>query len=205
MLSARPKFFIRTIGCQMNFFDSSIYRKVLREYGFEETPDMKKALVEMFKEFNVEYQPNEVMVSCGGKHTIYNFFMAVLNKGDEVLIPKPYWVSYPQMVTCSGATSVFIPTSAETNFRVTPQQLAQYSTDKTKLLILNSPSNPTGSLYSREELEAIAEFCVKNKIYVISDEIYEKLIYGSDKYTSIASLDKVQDRGFCVRAPASRR
>ncbi|MCA9407454.1 MAG: pyridoxal phosphate-dependent aminotransferase [Candidatus Omnitrophica bacterium] len=155
------------------------------------TVELKKAIVEKFKrDNNLEYTANQIAVSCGAKHSIFNIIQVLADEGDEVLIPAPYWVSYPEMVKIAGAKSKIIPTSAKTNFKITADQLAQNISNKSNILFLNSPSNPTGMVYSKEELEAIAEVCVKNKIYVISDEIYEKLIYDSIEPVSIASFGK---------------
>ena len=164
------------------------------------TVELRKAIAEKFKKDNqLDYTPSQIAVSCGAKHSIYNIIQVLADEGDEVLIPSPYWVSYPEMVKLAGATSKTLPTSAQTHFKITAEQLSDNITDKTKLLILNSPSNPTGMLYSKEELESIAEVCVKKNIYVISDEIYEKLIYDAPQYTSIASLGKeIYDRTITV-------
>ncbi|MBU4334676.1 MAG: pyridoxal phosphate-dependent aminotransferase, partial [Candidatus Omnitrophica bacterium] len=153
--------------------------------------DLRQAICDKFKrENNLEYKPSQVAVSCGAKHSLFCIIQVLTDVGEEVLIPTPYWVSYPEMVKLSGATSKFIKTSSETNFKITAKQLENSITDKTKLLILNSPSNPTGMIYSKEELQAIADVCVKNNIYVISDEIYEQFVYGDDECVSIASLGK---------------
>ncbi len=155
------------------------------------TLDLRQAIAEKFKKDNqLEYTPLQIVVSCGAKHSIYAIIQVLVDEGEEVLIPSPYWVSYPEMVKLAGATSKMLPTSAKTHFKITAEQLAENITDKTKLLILNSPSNPTGMLYSKEELESIAKVCVDKGIYVISDEIYEKLIYDAPEYTSLASLGK---------------
>ena len=155
------------------------------------TVKLREAISQKFKkENNLDYSAKQIAVSCGAKHTIFNIVQVLSDDGDEVLIPAPYWVSYPEMVKMAGAVSKIIPTSAKNNLKITAKQLEEAVTPKTKILILNSPSNPTGMVYSKQELEAIAEVCVKNKIYVISDEIYEKLIYESDKYISFASLGK---------------
>ena len=162
------------------------------------TLELRKAIAEKFKKDNqLDYTPAQIAVSCGAKHSIYNIIQVLTDEGEEVLIPSPYWVSYPEMVKLAGATSKILPTSAQTHFKITAQQLSENITDKTKLLILNSPSNPTGMLYSKEELESIAEVCVKRSIYVISDEIYEKLIYDAPQYTSLAALGK-EIRGLTI-------
>ncbi len=155
------------------------------------TLELKEAIALKFQKDNhLTYKPSQIAVSCGAKHSIFNIIQVLADEGEEVLIPAPYWVSYPEMVRVSGAESRFLPTSAKTNFKITARQLLESATSKTKLLVLNSPSNPTGMVYSRKELEAIAEVCVKKNIYVLSDEIYEKLIYGEEVYTSIAALGK---------------
>jgi len=155
------------------------------------TVQLREAIAEKFKkDNNLNYTPNQIVVSCGAKHSIFNVVQVLADEGEEVLIPSPYWVSYPEMVKLSGAASKIIPTGADTNFKVTAKQLSDNISKKTKILILNSPSNPTGMLYSKEELEAIADICVKHNVFVISDEIYEKLIYETPAYTSIASLGK---------------
>ncbi len=132
----------------------------------------------------------QIVVSCGAKHSLYNLMQAIVDPGDEVLIPSPYWVSYPEMVKLAGATPKILETSATNDFKITASQFEEKISPNTKVLILNSPSNPTGTVYSRSELESIAEVCVKRNIFVISDEIYEKLCYVDEPYTSIASLNK---------------
>ena len=155
------------------------------------TIDLRERIAQKFKEDNkLDYTPLQIAVSCGAKHSIYNIIQVLIDDGDEVLIPSPYWVSYPEMVKLAGGTYKVIPTTAESNFKLTASQLSESITNHSKVLILNSPSNPTGMLYSKEELESIAEVCVKNNVFVISDEIYEKLIYDAPEYTSIASFGK---------------
>ncbi len=155
------------------------------------TIELRKAISQKLeKENQLKYTPAQIAVSCGAKHSIFNIIQILADEGEEVLIPAPYWVSYPEMVKIAGAASKFIPTSAQTHFKITPEQLAQNITAKTKILIINSPSNPTGMLYSKNELSAIARVCVQHNIFVISDEIYEKLIYDTTEYCSIASLGK---------------
>jgi aspartate aminotransferase len=153
--------------------------------------ELREAVARKFKKDNgLEYEPSQVAVSCGAKHSIFNIIQVLADEGDEVVVPAPYWVSYPEMVKLAGADPKIVPTSPQTNFKITAQQLVKIITDKTRILILNSPSNPTGMLYSREELKAIAKVCVEHRIWVISDEIYEKLIYDVPPFTSIASLGK---------------
>jgi aspartate aminotransferase len=155
------------------------------------TEELRVAICAKLKRDNgLDYKPGQIIVGCGAKHSIFNTVMVLCDAGDEVLIPAPYWVSYPEMVKVAGATTVLIQTAKANNFKITAQQLAAAITPRTRLLILNSPSNPTGAVYSRKELEAIAAVCVKHDIYVISDDIYEKLIYTDEPFTSIGSLGK---------------
>ncbi|MDD5431912.1 MAG: pyridoxal phosphate-dependent aminotransferase [Candidatus Omnitrophica bacterium] len=155
------------------------------------TPELKKLISEKFKKDNsLEYAPNQIIVSCGAKHSIFNALFVLVDRGDEVIIPSPYWVSYPEMVNLCEGEPVFIKTLPENNFKITTAELKKAITKKTKVLILNSPSNPTGCVYEKNELEEIAQICVDNKIYVISDEIYEKIIFDNLKHFSIGSLNK---------------
>ena len=155
------------------------------------TQELRETIAAKFKKDNrLDYKPSQIVVSCGAKHSIFNIIQVLADEDEEVLIPAPYWVSYPEMVKAAGAIPKFIPTTAKAGFKITPEDLRRYAGNKTKILILNSPSNPTGMVYSRKELEPIAEFCVKNNIFVISDEIYEKLIYDTQEYTSIGALGK---------------
>ncbi|MDD5518460.1 MAG: pyridoxal phosphate-dependent aminotransferase [Candidatus Omnitrophota bacterium] len=154
-------------------------------------PELKKLICEKFKKDNsLEYAPSQVVVSCGAKHSIFNALFVLVNPQDEVLIPSPYWVSYSEMVNLCDGRPRFVQTLAGNNFKITPQELAANITAKSKLLILNSPANPTGCVYTQEELRQISEICVKNKLLVISDEIYEKLIYDGLKHVSLGSLNK---------------
>jgi len=154
-------------------------------------PELKQSICEKFKKENgLDYQPNQIVVSCGAKHSIFNAIFTLTDAQDEVLIPSPYWVSYPEMVTLAEAKTSFIKTSPENNFKLTVEDLERQISAKTKILILNSPANPTGSVYNRKELEAMAKICVAHKIFVISDEIYEKLVYDNIKHVSIAGLNK---------------
>lgn len=155
------------------------------------TEELRVAICDKLKRDNgIDYKPGQIVVGCGAKHSIFNAIMVLCDSGEEVLIPAPYWVSYPEMVKVAGAMPKYIHTTQASSFKVTVAQLEAAITPRTKLLILNSPSNPTGSVYSRKELEAIARICVANRIYVISDDIYEKLLYTNDPFTSIASLGK---------------
>jgi len=155
------------------------------------TIELKKLICEKFKKDNsLDYNPNQIVVSCGAKHSIFNALFVLVNRGDEVLMPSPYWVSYPEMVNLCEGMPRFIKTSPVNNFKLEVKDLENSINSKTKVLILNSPSNPTGSVYSIEELKEIAKICVAGNIFVISDEIYEKIIYDGTKHVSIASLNK---------------
>ncbi|NJD57744.1 MAG: pyridoxal phosphate-dependent aminotransferase [Nitrospirae bacterium] len=150
---------------------------------------LKDAIIEKFQaDNNITYKRDEVVVSCGAKHSLYNIAQALYGPGDEVLIPAPYWVSYPDQVLLNDAQPVFVQTHEKDSFMVKPEALEASITGRTKALILNSPSNPTGMLYDRKTLEKIAELAVKHDFYVISDEIYEKLVYDGAVHVSIASL-----------------
>lgn len=154
------------------------------------TNDLKKAICKKLKGFNkVSYKENQIVISNGGKHSLTNIFQAILNPGDEVIIPTPYWLSYPEIVKLADGSPVFIETSKENEFKITPEQLERACTNKTKAFVLNSPSNPSGTVYSREELEALAKVIVERNIYVVSDEIYEYLLYDGVEHVSIASLN----------------
>jgi aspartate aminotransferase len=151
---------------------------------------LKDAIIEKLKkDNNLDYKREEIIVSCGAKHSLYNIAQALFSPGDEVLIPSPYWVTYPEQVILNDAIPVFIKTYESDSFMVKPESIESHITQKTKALILNSPSNPTGLTYDRKNLEQIAEIVLKHNIYVISDEIYEKLIYDGLEHVSIASLD----------------
>lgn len=153
--------------------------------------DLKKAVSEKFKTFNkVDYGVDQIVISNGGKHSLTNIFTAIINEGDEVVIPAPFWLSYPEIVKLAGGVPVIVTTTPENDFKITAQQLAEACTDKTKAFVLNSPNNPTGMIYTREELEALAKVIVEKDIYVVADEMYEYLIYGEDEHVSIASLGK---------------
>ena len=152
-------------------------------------PELKEAIARKLKDENsLDYSAGSIVVSCGAKHSLYNVFQALVDEGDEVLIPTPYWVSYPEMVKLSGGSPVFVQTALEEDFKINPAKLSSYLTKRTKILVLNSPSNPCGVVYRKRELEAIADFCVRNHIICISDEIYEKIIFDNIEQVSIASL-----------------
>lgn len=154
-------------------------------------PALKKAICDkLLRDNNIVCNPSNIIVSSGAKHSIFNALFAILNPGDEVIIPVPYWVSYPEFVKLCDGVPKLVETKEENNFKLKLRDLENALTNKTKALILNSPSNPTGTAYDLEELEAIANWAVKNNIFVISDEIYEKLIYDGHKHISIASLNE---------------
>ncbi|MBN3039221.1 MAG: pyridoxal phosphate-dependent aminotransferase [Candidatus Omnitrophica bacterium] len=154
-------------------------------------PLLKEAISRKFLRDNkLCYDPTQIVVNCGAKHSIYSIVQALCEKGDEVIIPSPYWVSYPEMVALAQAKTRFVNTDPGNNFKLEPKALKRNITAKTKLLILNSPANPTGSVYSKKELQEIIDTVLKHKLYIISDEIYEKLVYDGKKHVSCASLDK---------------
>lgn len=150
---------------------------------------LKDAIIEKFnRDQSLTYKPSEVIVCSGAKHALYTLFQVILDEGDEVIIPTPYWVSYPEQVKLAEGTPVYVEGSENNEFKITPAQLESVITNKTKAVILNSPSNPTGMIYTREELEAIGEVCLKHDVLIVSDEIYEKLVYGGAEHVSIAEL-----------------
>ncbi|BCL34346.1 pyridoxal phosphate-dependent aminotransferase [Nostoc sp. MS1] len=154
-------------------------------------PKLKEAIArKLQKDNNLDYKPENVIVTNGGKHSLYNLIVALIDPGDEVIIPSPYWLSYPEMVTLVGGKSVIVPTDASTGYKITPEQLRKAITPKTKLFVLNSPSNPTGMVYTPEEIKALAQVVVDADIYVVSDEIYEKILYDGAQHISIGSLGK---------------
>jgi aspartate aminotransferase len=154
------------------------------------TVELRKAIAAKLKrDQGLEYEPGQVIVNCGAKHSIYTAIMTLVDDGDEVIIPAPYWLTYPEQVTMAGGKSVFLNTGAAQNFKITPRQLETAITPRTVALILNSPSNPTGMVYSEAELRALAGVLEKHpRVVVISDEIYEKLVYAGEKHVSIAQL-----------------
>lgn len=154
-------------------------------------PKLREAIARKLREDNhLSYQPENIIVTNGGKHSLYNLMMALIDRGDEVIIPSPYWLSYPEMVKLASGKPVIVPTDASTGYKITPDQLRQAITDRTKLFILNSPSNPTGMVYSPAEIKALAEVVVERDILVVSDEIYEKIIYDGAEHASIGSFGK---------------
>ena len=160
------------------------------------TPKLKKAIQGKFsRENNLSYELSQISVGTGGKQIIYNAFMATLNPGDEVIIPAPYWVSYPDMVLLAGGKPKIVQCSEKNEFKIKPKELKKAISKKTKWLIINSPSNPTGSCYTEEELEELSEILIKNKrIYILSDDIYEHITYDGFKFFTIAQIDALKDR-----------
>jgi aspartate aminotransferase len=155
------------------------------------TVELKQAIAAKFdKDNGLKYDPKQIVVSCGAKHSLYNICHAIINPGDEVVIISPYWLSYPEMVKLAGGTPKFVETDPKNGFKADPKQIYSVITPRTKAVIINSPSNPAGIVYNRAELEKFAEIAVSKKVYVISDEIYEKLIYGGEKHVSIGSFGK---------------
>ncbi len=151
--------------------------------------ELKKAVIGKFKrDQGLDYQASEIIVTNGAKHALYTLFQVILNDGDEVIIPTPYWVSYPEQVKLAGGAPVFINGEEANHFKINGKQLEDAITPKTKAVIINSPSNPTGMIYSKEELAEIGEVCKVHNILIISDEIYEKLLYGDNEHVSIAQL-----------------
>src|SRR5687767_10861146 len=153
-------------------------------------PDLRAAIAEKFnRENNLPYKPEQITTGAGGKHCLYMAFMALLNPGDEVLIPSPYWVSYPEQVKLAGGVNKIIRGEERNGFKITPQQLEEAISFQTKVLVLNSPSNPAGHAYTPQELRALAQVVLKHpNLVVFSDEIYEKLVYGDLTFASFASL-----------------
>jgi len=153
------------------------------------TDELKKAICEKFQKDNgLVYNTSQIVVSCGAKHSLYNIIQAVCEKGDEVIIPSPYWLSYPEMVRLAEAKPVFVKTDDSSGFRMSLSGLKKAITKKTKIVIINSPSNPTGSIYAKKELGEIGKLVSEKKILIISDEIYEKIIFDGNSHVSIASL-----------------
>ena len=154
------------------------------------TQELKVAICKKFEKDNgLKYEPAQIVVSSGAKASLYHAICAIIDDGDEVIIPSPYWLTYPELVNLAGGKCVFVKTGVESEYKITAEQLKNAITDKTKCLILNSPNNPTGAVYSKEEILAIAKVVEESGIYVISDEIYEKLVYAGEEHYSIASVN----------------
>jgi aspartate aminotransferase len=152
-------------------------------------PELRQAIADKFQRENgLRYKPSQIIVSCGGKHSCYNTVLATCQEGDEVIIPAPYWLSYPEMVKLAGATPVIVPTTDATEFKITPDRLRAAITPRTRLFILNSPSNPTGTVYTPEEIRALGDVCVDQGVLIMSDEIYEHLLYDGAVHRSVAGV-----------------
>ncbi len=170
--------------------------KAVREGFTKYTPttginDLKTAICESFKlDYNLDYEPSQIVVSCGAKHSLYNILQVICNSEDEVIIPSPYWISYVEMVKLASARPVIVETSLNNDFKLDCSSLKKAVNKRTKALILNSPSNPAGSVYSVKDLEELADFLVTRNVFIISDEIYGKLIYDDTRHVSIASLNE---------------
>src|ERR1051325_7900304 len=154
-------------------------------------PELRQAIADKLKRDNgLNYKASQVIVSSGGKHSCYNVILVTCEEGDDVIIPAPYWLSYPEMVKLAAATPVIVETTDKTEFKVTPEQLRQAITPRTRLFILNSPSNPTGSVYTCDEIKALGDICVEKGVLIMSDEIYEHLLYDGAKVKSVASFSQ---------------
>jgi aspartate aminotransferase len=152
-------------------------------------PELKDAIIKTFQSsYGLSYKPGEIMVSCGGKHALYNLFQVIFDQGDEVVVPAPFWVSYPPMLMLAEATPVIIPTREENGFKLTAAELKAKITPKTKGLILNSPSNPTGMVYTKAELEALAEVILTHNLLVVSDDIYDRILFDGATFVNLAML-----------------
>ena len=167
-------------------------------------PELREAVAaKTLRDSGYECTADQVVITNGGKHAVYNTFACLIDPGDEVLIPAPYWTTYPEPVGLAGGTSVILPTDASSGFRVSIEQLEAARTDRTKALVFVSPSNPTGAVYPRDEIEAIGRWCVDNDIWVIADEIYEHLVYGDAEHHSIVTLvPELADRGVVLNGVA---
>lgn len=174
--------------------------KAIRDGFTKYTPadgiiELKEAIVAYLKrDFNVDYDPSELVVTCGAKHAVFQGILALCEAGDEVLLPAPYWVSYPEQVKLSGASLTILKTDESNQFKISPEQLRQAIGSKTKLLILNSPSNPSGAVYNRDELSELVKVIADSGIYVLSDEIYDKIVYDDAEFVSLASFPQIRDQ-----------
>ncbi len=153
--------------------------------------ELRQAIAnKMDRDHKLTYQPNQVIVTTGAKHALYTLFQVLLNKGDEVIVPAPYWVSYPEQIKLAEGEPIFVHAQEENNYKLTAEQVEAVITEKTKAIVINSPNNPTGMMYTEAELQAIGEVCLKHNLLIISDEIYEKLTYSEQKHLSIAQLSE---------------
>lgn len=180
-------------------FDTPEHIKVAAQAAIEQgftkytpssgTPELRQAIADKFKaDNNLDYKPSQIIVSSGAKHSCFNAILATVQPGDEVIIPSPYWLSYPEMVRLAGGEPVFVQTKEENGWKMTPDEFQDAMTPRTKMVIINSPGNPTGAVYTREELEALVEVALGEDILILSDEIYEKLVYDGATHTSTASI-----------------
>ena len=163
-------------------------------------PELRRAVADRIKaDYGVEYDPSQIIVASGAKHNVYISLVALLNPGDEVIVPAPFWVTYGEAVFMAGGVPVALAAQESANFKITAKKLEAAITDKTKALMINNPSNPTGMLYTREELQAIADVCVKHDLYIISDEIYSNLVYDGKEFVSMASLsENIKERTILI-------
>lgn len=177
----------------------SINENFTRYTNNEGYPDLIKAIIKKFQsDNNLIFNAENILVSNGAKHSIYNLLRAICNPNDEVIYQAPYWVSYPEMVKLAGANSVVIDAGAEVNYKISPSQLEKAITKKTKALIFNSPSNPTGAVYNKKEIHELAEVLKGKNIWIISDEIYEKIIFDDEQHFAIAAIDELKDWAITV-------
>ncbi|HDD35675.1 MAG TPA: pyridoxal phosphate-dependent aminotransferase, partial [Candidatus Desulfofervidus auxilii] len=165
-------------------------------------PELKEAVTNFIeREYGLCYSPEEVLITCGGKHALYNLFQVIINPGDEVIIPSPFWVSYPPMVILAGGKPVVVETEEERDFKLTPEVLERYITPWTRAIIINSPSNPTGSVYTKKELEELANVLIDKKIWIISDDVYHKILLKDGlKWFSIANIPEMKERTLIINA-----
>lgn len=185
--------------CARNAAVDALDTNFTKYTAFDGITELRAAVAEKFRRENgLPATTESVIISCGGKHSIFNVLMALCEEGDEVVIPAPYWVSYPEMVKLTGAASVIIPTTAATRFKITPDQLRKAISPHTKLVVINSPSNPTGMMYTKDELHALARVLAGTGIYIISDELYEKIVYDGNTHCSIGSFDEVRDQTITI-------
>lgn len=177
----------------------AIQNEVTKYTNAEGSPELVNAICAKFESENgLKYEPSEIVVSSGAKHSIYNALRALCNEGDEVIIQAPFWVSYPEMIKLAGGVPVIIDTTVENDFKITPEQLSKAITPKTKVFLFNSPSNPTGAVYSESEIRSLAEVLKTKEIAVVTDEIYEKLVYDNVKHFSIGVIDYMRDKTVTV-------
>lgn len=163
------------------------------------TLELRKAIAaKLMRENGLTYQPEQIVVSSGAKHSLFNTFLALCDEGDEVILPAPYWVSYPEQIRLSGATPVIVQATEATGYKLTPQLLAAAITPHTRALLLNSPNNPTGAVYTEQELRDLGEVLLDKEIYVVTDEIYEKLVYGVEQVSFAAVVPELMDRTLTV-------